>query len=285
MDEDEGKNPVLAVMRTTSPHEVSSPRGFCFGNRWFCSVECLEWGMGQEILHLFRKSNEQSVLLRPKIGRMLLLKKWITPEQLRDALEAQRQKGDKLGYWLVRLGYITEEKLITVLSEQLSVPWMDEIKQPFNQEAIAALPGMLCKKFNIFPLELSEDDQLTMAVDYGFTDEMISAVDEVVGVRVKPFLTRKEVLRQLIEEHEDSQSTSMADVIEDKLNFASQVGQRFVEKWFDLEAERARFGLFEGTLWIRYLKGEVASDYFMLFDDSATASLETEKSEASSGAL
>jgi len=241
--------------------------------------------MGQEILHLFHKSSEQSVLLRPKIGRMLLLKKWITPEQLREALEAQRQRGDKLGHWLVKLGHITEEKLITVLSEQLSVPWMNDIKQPFNQDALEALPGMLCERFNVFPLEFAEGDQLTMAVDYGFTDEMIDAVEEVVGIRVKPFLTRAEVLRQLIEEHEGSQSKGTADVIVDKLNFASQVGQRFVKKWFDLEAERARFGLFEGTLWIRYLKGADASDYFMLFDDAAaSASLEAEKAEASSAA-
>ena len=155
MDEDEGENPVLAVMRTTSPHEVSSPRGFCFGNRWFCSVECLEWGMGQEILYLFRKSTEKAVLLRPKIGRMLLLKKWITPEQLREALEGQRERGEKLGHWLVKLGYITEEKLITILSEQLSVPWMNEIKQPFNQEALAALPGILCKRINVLPFAFS----------------------------------------------------------------------------------------------------------------------------------
>jgi len=235
--------------------------------------------MGQEILHLFRKSTEKSVILRPKIGRMLLLKKWISAEQLREALEVQRARGEKLGHWLVKLGYITEEKLIATLSEQLSVPWMNEIKQPFNQEALSALPGMLCKRFNVFPLEFAEGDQLTMAVDCGFTDEMIDAVDEVVGVRVKPFLTRMEVLRQLIEEHEASQLESTADVIADKLNFAGQVGQRFVKKWFDLEAERARFGLFEGTLWIRYLKGEVASDYFMLFDEtSASASLEAEKS-------
>ncbi|MGW8179805.1 MAG: GspE/PulE/PilB domain-containing protein, partial [bacterium] len=211
--------------------------------------------------------------MRPKIGRMLLLKKWISAEQLREALEVQRARGEKLGHWLVKLGYITEEKLIATLSEQLSVPWMNEIKQPFNQEALSALPGMLCKRFNVFPLEFAEGDQLTMAVDCGFTDEMIDAVDEVVGVRVKPFLTRMEVLRQLIEEHEASQLESTADVIADKLNFAGQVGQRFVKKWFDLEAERARFGLFEGTLWIRYLKGEVASDYFMLFDEtSASAS-------------
>jgi type IV pilus assembly protein PilB len=240
--------------------------------------------MGQEILQLFRQSTEKAMQARPRIGTMLLIKKWITLEQLREALEAQRQHGNKLGHWLVKLGYITEEKLIMVLSEQRRLPWMSDIKHPFSEDALSALPKMLCKRFNVFPLEFAKNNQLVLAVDYGFTDEMIEAVDEVVGCKVKPFMTKTDVLKGLIKEHVEPQAENTTDVIAEKMNFANQVGHKFVKKWFDFEAERARFGLFEDTLWVRYLKGENVSDYFMLFDEaSAGATLATSIPAAESG--
>lgn len=199
---------------------------------------------------------------------MLLAKRWITQEQLLEALEAQRQQGQKLGHWLVKLGHIREEKLIMALSEQLRLPWMNEIRKSFNQDALSALPKTLCKRFNVFPLEFAKNNRLVLAVDYGFTDEMIGAVDEVVGCRVKPFVTKTDVLAGLISEHVEPQEDNTTDVIAEKVNFANQVGHRFVRKWFDFEAEKARFGVFEDTLWVRYLKGETVRDHFILFDET-----------------
>jgi hypothetical protein len=228
--------------------------------------------MGQEILHLFRQSEEKAVRSRPRIGTMLLAKKWISAEQLREALEAQRQHGKKVGHWLVELGHITEEKLIMVISEQMRLPWMSEIKQPFREDALSAIPKTLCKRFNVFPLEFAKNDHLVLAVDCGFTDEMIDAVEEVLGCKVKPFLTRIEVIKGLVSKRVDSWKDNTTDVIAERMNFANRVGRQFVKRWFDFEAERARLGLFEDTLWIRYLKGEEANDHFVFFgEDSTTA--------------
>ena len=270
-DEEGSRNPILSGLRSTLSNEISAPRGLCFGDRWFCSVECLEWGMGQEILQLFSQSMEKAISSRPKVGTMLLVKKWITAAQLSEALELQRKQGGRLGWWLVDLGYVTEKKLIMALSEQLRLPWMSDIKPARSDRALQAVPKMLCKRFNVFPLEFGKDDKLVIAVDCGFTDEMVDAIEEVVGCKAQPFMTKREVLRSQIREHEEFQADNTADVIEGKMNFANRVGQRFVKKWFDFEAEKARFGLFEDTLWVRYLKGDVVQDHFMLFSEPVAA--------------
>ena len=41
-----------------------------------------------------------------RIGELLLKEKRITPEQLQEALNYQRQNGGKLGYNLIKLGYV-----------------------------------------------------------------------------------------------------------------------------------------------------------------------------------
>ena len=57
-----------------------------------------------------------------KLGEMLEKAGLITGEQLQEALEAQTKNGGKLGYNLVMLGYVQEDDITQLLSEQYGVP-------------------------------------------------------------------------------------------------------------------------------------------------------------------
>ena len=57
-----------------------------------------------------------------RIGELLLKEKRITPEQLQEALNYQRQNGGKLGYNLIKLGYVKDEEITALLSKQYGVP-------------------------------------------------------------------------------------------------------------------------------------------------------------------
>ncbi len=63
-----------------------------------------------------------SVSTRPKLGELLLEKKFITPEQLEWAIRRQQETGATLGSILVNAGYIAESKLLGALSDQLDRP-------------------------------------------------------------------------------------------------------------------------------------------------------------------
>ena len=57
-----------------------------------------------------------------RIGELLLKEKRITPEQLQEALSYQRQNGGKLGANLVKLGFVKDEEITSLLSKQYGVP-------------------------------------------------------------------------------------------------------------------------------------------------------------------
>ncbi|MCX7831101.1 MAG: type II secretion system protein GspE, partial [Acidobacteria bacterium] len=57
-----------------------------------------------------------------KIGDMLLKSGLITEQQLQEALQLQKTNGGKLGFNLVKLGYVKEEDITSLLSEQYGVP-------------------------------------------------------------------------------------------------------------------------------------------------------------------
>ena len=57
-----------------------------------------------------------------RIGELLLKEKRITPEQLQQALNHQKANGGKLGYNLVKLGFVKDEEITALLSKQYGVP-------------------------------------------------------------------------------------------------------------------------------------------------------------------
>ena len=57
-----------------------------------------------------------------KLGQILLEENLITPDQLKQALEHQRANGGRLGNSLVRLGFLSDDGVMAVLSRQFGVP-------------------------------------------------------------------------------------------------------------------------------------------------------------------
>jgi type IV pilus assembly protein PilB len=53
-----------------------------------------------------------------KLGQLLVTGNIITEDQLREAISLQRREGGRLGTNLIKLGYLTEDKLVAFLSKQ-----------------------------------------------------------------------------------------------------------------------------------------------------------------------
>ncbi len=57
-----------------------------------------------------------------KLGELLIKESLINDQQLREALTYQKQHGGKLGYNLVKLGFVKDEEITALLSRQYGVP-------------------------------------------------------------------------------------------------------------------------------------------------------------------
>src|SRR5688572_21498921 len=62
---------------------------------------------------------------RLRLGDILVERKLISAEQLKQALEVQTQKGHKklLGEVLIDLGFVTEQQVLEILAESYGVPF------------------------------------------------------------------------------------------------------------------------------------------------------------------
>ncbi len=76
-----------------------------------------------------------------RIGELLLKEKRITPAQLQDALNYQKTNGGKLGFNLVKLGFVKDEEITSLLSKQYGVPSINLAQFEIDAGGHQADPG------------------------------------------------------------------------------------------------------------------------------------------------
>ncbi len=87
-----------------------------------------------------------------KLGQLLTTSQVITEEQLKEAVGLQRREGGRLGTNLVKLGYITEEKLVTFLSKQWGVPAVILSDYKIDPSVLKLIPIEIARKYLIIPV-------------------------------------------------------------------------------------------------------------------------------------
>ena len=87
-----------------------------------------------------------------KLGQLLVNAQMISEEQLKEALGLQKREGGRIGTNLVKLGYITEEKLVTFLSKQWGVPAINLADYQIDQSVLKLVPYEVARKYLIMPV-------------------------------------------------------------------------------------------------------------------------------------
>jgi len=87
-----------------------------------------------------------------KLGQLLIVSTVISEEQLKEALNLQKREGGRLGTNLIKLGYITEEKLVTFLSRQFGVPAINLSDHKIDPSLLKLVPVDMARKYLIMPV-------------------------------------------------------------------------------------------------------------------------------------
>src|SRR5262245_60870974 len=88
-----------------------------------------------------------------RIGDLLIKEGLITKEQLDQALLEQKQNGTRVGYNLVKLGFVPEVELTKMLAKQFKLPAVDLAKFAVDPKIVKLIPGELAVKHLVLPLK------------------------------------------------------------------------------------------------------------------------------------
>jgi type IV pilus assembly protein PilB len=132
-----------------------------------------------------------------RIGELLLKEKRITPAQLQEALNYQKSNGGKLGMNLVKLGFVTDEEITSLLSKQYGVPSINLSQFEIDSAVIKLIPAETANKYQIIPLSRS-GATLTIAI----TDPTnVFAMDDIkfmTGYNVEPVVASESAVLDAI---------------------------------------------------------------------------------------
>jgi type IV pilus assembly protein PilB len=104
-------------------------------------------------------------LPRLQLGQMLVTRQLISQKQLEDALEHQRENGQRalLGETLVTLGFVSDYDVMQVVAESYGIPFAKEIARIADPKALETLSREYLLEHLVLPLFLVRD-VLTVAV-------------------------------------------------------------------------------------------------------------------------
>jgi type IV pilus assembly protein PilB len=132
-----------------------------------------------------------------RIGELLLKEKRISPEQLQEALNHQRQNGGKLGFSLIKLGYVKDDEITALLSKQYGVPSIALGQFDVDATVVKLVPAETAHKYQIIPLSRS-GATLTIAM----TDPTnVFAMDDIkfmTGYNVEPVVASETAVFEAI---------------------------------------------------------------------------------------
>lgn len=140
---------------------------------------------------------------RIRLGDMLVQAQLVTSAQVDEALALQKERGvGRLGELLVELGYVSEIQLAQVLSNQLSVPWVNLYHVDFSRELLNLIPAEIAEKYGCVPVYVrkvrKQGETLFVATDDPTNENALIVIAQHAAMPVKPMVASSSDVRDAI---------------------------------------------------------------------------------------
>ncbi len=158
-----------------------------------------------------------SVTSATRIGDLLINEGLIAQEQLDQALTEQRGSGMRLGYVLVKMGFVRELEITKMLARQYQVPAVDLGKFQVDERIVKLVPADVALKHTVLPLK-RDGRSLTVAMVEPGNVQVLDDLKFITRCDIVPVIAGEFTLRTAIEkyyEQTDSQLESLLEGMEE----------------------------------------------------------------------
>jgi type IV pilus assembly protein PilB len=164
-----------------------------------------------------------------RIGDQLVQESLITREQLTKALDDARTGGTRLGFSLVKLGFLNEQDLVRALARQHRIPAVDLERVKLDPKVLKLVPPDIAVKHQVLPLR-RVGRTLTVAManptDLGVIDDL----KFITRLDIEPVIAGDFTLKKVVEREYEGTDERMNDLLK-------QFDQEDVELVEDREEE------------------------------------------------
>ena len=159
-----------------------------------------------------------AALTPDKLGDILVRDGLITADQLKRALQEQRSSGMRLGYTLVKLGFIEETEITKMLARQYRMPAVDLSRFEVDPKILKLISSDIANKYTVLPLK-REGRTLTIAIADPNNVAAIEDIKFITRCDIFPVIAGEYTLRNALERYyqqSDAQLASLLKSVEDE---------------------------------------------------------------------
>ncbi|MBW1614483.1 MAG: Flp pilus assembly complex ATPase component TadA [Deltaproteobacteria bacterium] len=144
-----------------------------------------------------KKTQNDNFVSKRKLGELLIESGLLTIDKLKDALQAQKNTGKRLGEALIDMKIISEEEMAFSLAMQLKIPFIDLVDYSIKDDVIDSIPEEVCQKFVCIPLSL-KNNILHVAMADPLDLHIMKDLQFITGYNIQPAIaTRSQIMDKL----------------------------------------------------------------------------------------
>lgn len=221
----------------------------------YCSPGCFESAVQQHFERLCVTAlSAPPVCHRVPLGLLMISRGQLTNPQLRSALEAQRESGQhRLGEWLERLGFATEQQVTAALAQQWACPLLST-NLSRDPHCTRLLPYRLLESFHILPVQfVAATRTFHLAFGDGIDYSALYAIEQMLDCRTQVCLSTRSGVEQALQLL--GQERRPRELVFEGRRDASEMARIACGYVLKLGAEQVRLAACRGFTWARLSTG------------------------------
>ena len=135
-----------------------------------------------------------------RLGDLFVREGLITEQQLQESLAEAKTSGTRIGYALVKLGFVAEEELTRMLAKQYRVPAVDLDKVTVDEKILKLIPADVAHKHLVLPLR-RVGRMLTVAMTNPTDFSAIDDLKFISKLDIEPVIVGEYTLRKHLENY------------------------------------------------------------------------------------
>ncbi len=187
-----------SVWRRLHPHRRRTTGTFLQG-AFYCRPQCLELALVSQLSRLRALVTSEPPPHRIPLGLLMVARGKISFLEVRAALEAQRRaRYGKIGEWIEKLGFASEQDVTTALALQWGCPVATSV-DPFAVQSLGSVPLPILESLQMLPLNYAAATN-TLYVAFGerVDHAALYAIERLLACRTQPCVAgRKTIAREL----------------------------------------------------------------------------------------
>lgn len=141
-------------------------------------------------------------ILHKPLGKILVDKGIISPQQLKEVLEIKEKEGGLTGEILVNRGFASEEDIMFALMAQYEIPYIPLKKYVLDYDIFVNFPVSGMEEYQFIPIELIEQ-MVTISTANPLNTKIESYIKEEAGLDVVSFIATPTEIKEVLAKYKE----------------------------------------------------------------------------------